>query len=38
MSLSKLVLDPDLAVSKERLYQDYAQDCEFVLEEREDVA
>jgi hypothetical protein len=36
--LVNLVVNPDLAIAKERLYQDYFQDCQILLSERPDLA
>jgi hypothetical protein len=32
------VVNPDLAIAKERLYQDYIQECQILLIERLDLA
>jgi hypothetical protein len=32
------IVNPDLAIAKERLYQDYIQECQILLSERPDLA
>jgi hypothetical protein len=31
------IVNPDLAIAKERLYQDYIQECQILLNERPDL-
>jgi hypothetical protein len=36
--LVNLIVNPNLAIAKERLYQDYMQECQVLLTERPDLA
>jgi hypothetical protein len=36
--LIELLINPDLTIAKERLYQDYIYECKFLLEKKPEMA